>query len=208
MWTVFVIFFTLKLNAVNLDVRNFYIFNFKTIFSQFVIIQRTVRNYQMENFRNCPIPGKMIPPIWANLSFYKAGYDKIGINATVIINEQIDGDIVLVVEPARCSPDMITCTKPSSTKYRGMCDKLKDKRSFIYSVLGKFSPPFLCPLKAGNYTLPETSVDLSIVSKFSLDKQVYLPTLKLVSSNIGSKTKKLILCMQFEAKVSIARIKP
>jgi hypothetical protein len=141
------------------------------------------------------------------LTFHKADSNKIGFEGTVTINEKIDGDVSMVFEPASCSPDMKTCTKNPVLKFSDTCKKFKDKNSFMYNFVEKFDPPVICPLKPGVYTVPLVSADSSVLTMFAREGLVYLPIIKFVVNDIKSKTKKLILCMQFEATATTARVK-
>jgi hypothetical protein len=167
-----------------------------------------VRYFSIRDFRNCPIPGKTTPPIFGNLTFHQADSNKVGFEGTIIINEKVDGDISLIFEPARCNPDMKTCTKLTALKFSDLCKKFKDKNSFMYNFVEKINPPIVCPLKPGIYTVPLVSADLSILTMFTREGSVYLPIMKFVVNDTKRKTKKVVLCMQFEATVTTSWIKP
>ena len=73
---------------------------------------------------------------------------------------------------------------------------------FYSEVLGAIKPKLECPLKAGNYALGKTLVDLTAFKFFPLEGYVWILTIKLVTSAKGSKIKKVSACSIIELKVT------
>jgi hypothetical protein len=71
-------------------------------------------------------------PMMIYFSSPKSSYDEFTINeGTVVVNEELRGDVDLVVESSRCSLDMKLCKKFSTIKVK-KCAKLSvTKMRFI-----------------------------------------------------------------------------
>jgi hypothetical protein len=142
------------------------------------------------------------------VSYPESSNNKITLNdGMLVVNEEIRGEVVLAYESSRCTLDLKTCEKRKIMNIPDMCKKIHDKNAFYYSALEKISPRLECPVKPGNYTFSELSVDLSIFSLMSLDGYVWIFRLKLTSNNGGSKTKKGIFCVDTEIKTSKFRVR-
>jgi hypothetical protein len=165
-----------------------------------------VQKYRIKNFVNCPIPGSSTPAIYLNLSFPEPDYYKLNGKGIAIINEKIDGDASLVVEGSRCALDLKTCQKSTPFKFGELCKKIADEKAFYYSALKDVSPPLRCPIKAGNYTVPESTLDLSMFSKFSLDGYIYVMRFKIIV-NGANNVKKTLMCYSVEVEVSKVRVR-
>ena len=73
---------------------------------------------------------------------------------------------------------------------------------FYSEVLGAIKPKLECPLKAGNYTLGKTLVDLTVFKIVASEGYVWILTIKVVTSAKGSKIKKVSACLIIELKVT------
>ena len=73
---------------------------------------------------------------------------------------------------------------------------------FYSEVLGAIKPKLECPLKAGNYTLGKTLVDLTVLKFVPLEGFIWIVTIKVVTSAKGSKIKKVSACIITELKVT------
>jgi hypothetical protein len=141
-------------------------------------------------------------------TFPMSSYDKLSCdNGTIVVNEEIRGDFDIVAESTRCSLDMKTCEKFSTLRIRDACKLINDKNAFYSAALEKISPQIKCPIKPGKYYLSKTSADLSILSLLSLDGYVWMDKITFSTNDIGSKTKKRILCINAETKITKMRVK-
>jgi hypothetical protein len=130
----------------------------------------------------------------------------LSIKGTITVNEDIVGDVSAVAEPTRCSLDMKTCQKLSPFKFGELCKKIIDKNSFCYNTWKNISPPFRCPLKPGNYTVPETSIDLSMFSMLSIDGYVFVIRVKFFV-NGGNNVKRTLMCVNTESTFTKVRVR-
>jgi hypothetical protein len=142
-----------------------------------------------------------------NLTFSESAPNKITHKGFALMSEEIQGDLELIIDTSRCSLDMKTCEKISPLSFREICKKVSDKNAFYYSSLESISPPLQCPLKPGNYSIPESSLDLSFISLLSIDGYVWVLSAKLVRIVAGKKTKKSLMCLNMEIKITKNRIK-
>lgn len=126
-------------------------------------------------------------------------------SATVIVKENITGDLDLVVDGSRCNMDMKTCDVRKVLNYKNMCQTMNDKNSMLARVLASVSPPMSCPLLAGNYTVPKTAIDLTFAKMFQIEGYMIVSNYKLVASDKLSKKKKVIFCVYQEFKVITVR---
>ena len=120
-------------------------------------------------------------------------------SGTFTVSQEILSDIVLVIEGSRCSLDLTKCEKINTANIKGMCDKFKD--TAFSNIFSSIRPKLECPIKAGNYTLGETSFDFKFVSMFPLAGYLWVTTFKLVAPEKGKKTKKIVFCMMVETKI-------
>jgi hypothetical protein len=101
--------------------------------------------------------------------FPKSNIDKIDYSGYIIVKEEIKGDLVLVLDASRCSLDMKTCEKYSNRNFRDMCSRFHEKNAFYTSSFASINPPLDCPLQPGNYSLGESTIDLTLFSIFPYD---------------------------------------
>lgn len=105
------------------------------------------------------------------------------------------------IESNKCTLDMTTCEKYASTTLRGMCKIFVKKNAFYSSFFENITPPLVCPLKTGNYTIVETKLDLTALSVLPLDGFVWVSTLKVLAMEPGLKKKRIVLCLNTETKI-------
>ena len=117
-------------------------------------------------------------------------------------NNEIPGDFTLALEFTRCSLDLKFCEKWKNVNVKEMCAKFVDKNMFFADVMNAIKPKLECPIKAGNYTLDRTSLVFTALRMFPMEGHVWVITGKFISFVKESKTKKVILCMNGEVKVT------
>jgi hypothetical protein len=139
-------------------------------------------------------------------TYPETSYDKFTFDGgTVVVNEDILGDIDLVIEGNRCTLDMKSCEKYPTLKIPGLCKLISVKKAFYLSVLDKVTPRPKCPAKAKNHTISSCSMDMTVLKMLSIDGYVWIVKSTL-SSNDG-KIRKKIACLNVEVKVTKDRIK-
>ena len=77
-----------------------------------------------------------------------------------------------------------------------MCQKLKDPLSIYSKAFSEIKPPIACPIKVGNYSMMESSVDLSMITGLPIDGHIWVVGIKWMS---GEKT---VLCLDNETKIT------
>lgn len=125
----------------------------------------------------------------------------------VNITRDIQGDMELVMEVNRCSLDRNTCEKYPGATIREMCRRFQEKTKFYAKFFSNFEPPLRCPLKAGNYTMNEIKLDLSVISVLPLDGYLWLVTFKILAIEPGLKKKQTAMCINTETKIVRSGIK-
>lgn len=131
--------------------------------------------------------------------------NKVPISGTIEVSELVSGQIDLALESNKCSLDMKSCEKFTTINVKDMCKKFKDA---LYSnAFSSIQPPLDCPIKPGNYTLKDSILDLSMFSLLPIDGFIYVASVKLVSSENGGKTKRIVFCMNIETKIMRIRVK-
>jgi hypothetical protein len=119
--------------------------------------------------------------------------------------ETADG--ALLMEPSTCRFDIKSCEKKQrALSFQEICKKIQDKNAFYYSALENINPRLGCPAKPGNHSIPKASLDLSILSAFAFDDNVWNVKLKLYSNSGKSKIRKIISCVDAEIKISKIRV--
>lgn len=140
-------------------------------------------------------------PIKVDLKFPESIINSGIFSGNVSVTEDILGDIDFVLESTQCSLDLKVCTKNNNFNYKGICKSFKEKHAFYSSFLNSFKPNFDCPIRAGNYTLPETSIDLGFAKIFPIDGYVFIETWKWVATDKKTKAKRTVMCYCTEAKI-------
>lgn len=142
------------------------------------------------------------------LDFQKSANNDIVYSGKLVVLEEIKSEIDLVLETNRCSLDMKTCEKSTTLNIRKICPKLKEKDQLYSKAISMIEPPLECPIKPGNYTSKQSSIEFKKVALLPIDGYVWIVTIKLVSSGTGNKAKRLILCLNAEVKIIKTRIRP
>lgn len=98
---------------------------------------------------------------------------------------------------------MTNCEDYDKILITGLCQKFKDKFAFYTEVLKAFTPPLECPIKPGNYSITDTTVNLDLVSRLPLNGHRYLVSFKAIS---GSKNgRKMVWCIDSETIIKDVR---
>lgn len=122
-------------------------------------------------------------------------------SGTIVVVEEVPGEIELVLESNKCSLDMKTCEKYDIINVREMCKKFQDKHAFYSNIFTHIKPTLECPIKPGNYTLEESSLDLRPFALFPVDGYIWVSSFKFVSGQKGIKGKKVVMCINAEVKI-------
>ena len=83
-----------------------------------------------------------------------------------------------------------------------MCAKFVDKRMIYAVIMDAIKPKLECPIKPGNYTLDRTSLDFTVLRMFPIEGHVWVLTGKIISFDKESRTKKVVMCLNAEVKVT------
>lgn len=102
--------------------------------------------------------------------------NKISLSGRMSVSEEIAGELDLVLEVNKCTLDMKNCEKSATVNVREICKKFKDKNAFYYSVFSSIKPQLQCPIKAGNYSSEQSTIELSMISLLPLDGYIWLVT--------------------------------
>jgi hypothetical protein len=135
----------------------------------------------------------------------KSNFNQVALSGKIMISETITGQIDAVFETNQCTLNMKTCERNPALNVKDMCSKLK--QSLYSNIFSKVKPPLECPLQIGNYTITDSTFDLSFLRYLPLDGTVYVVSIKLVSIEAGSKKKNLVMCLNAEAKITKVRVK-
>lgn len=136
-----------------------------------------------------------------SLAIPKVNIGSMKYSGVITVTEVVSGEIEFVLEASKCTLDMKTCDKYATVNFREMCKKFRDKNAFYSSVFENIKPSFNCPIQPGNYTVEEAVIDLTPVSFVPLDGFIWVVTFRFVSSEKGSKTKKIVMCLNSETKI-------
>lgn len=139
-----------------------------------------------------------------HLKLSKSNINKFTYNVSVIVLEELSGNLTIVLEASKCGLDLKTCEKQSSWNIKDMCPKFKEKNAFYTSIFESLSPPFGCPIQVGNYTSIESVFDLSSFAWVPLDGYIWVINVKLVETNRG-KSRRTVACVNGEFKVMKTR---
>lgn len=140
-------------------------------------------------------------PIKVDLLFPKTASDFGLFSGNVSVGEDIFGDIDFVLESTQCSIDLKVCKKNNNFNFKGVCKTFKEKHAFYSPFLNSFKPNFDCPIRAGNYTLPETSIDLAFAKIFPIEGYIFIETWKWVATDRKTKVKRTVMCYCTEVKI-------
>jgi hypothetical protein len=131
----------------------------------------------------------------------------IKVSGSFTVKEKIHGPIDLSTDTNRCSLDLKSCEKYGSRNIRGLCKMIDNPILFFSDVFAKIKPPTKCPLMPGNYTISESEIDLSLFNYAPVDGYVYMINLKIVSTEKGSKARKIAWCFNLETKITKTRVR-
>ena len=123
------------------------------------------------------------------------------------LKEPLYGPIDISFEHSRCSLDMKSCEKFLTFNIRELCKKLTDTTLFYSAFVAAIKPRLMCPIAAGNYSVPRTEVNLKFISFLPIDGYVLNTIVKAVSTDPVKKTRKLAWCGKFETKIVKVRVK-
>jgi len=119
----------------------------------------------------------------------------------MIVHEDVVGPIEANFDRHRCDLQMKKCEKYPMVTSSGICEILQDKKSIFYGMFSHFQPPLDCPIKAGKYIVPPTTIDLTIIQMLPSDGFYWISTIRLFSG----RERKIALCIRTETKVTRAR---
>jgi hypothetical protein len=132
----------------------------------------------------------------------KTNVNIIRFSGYVSISEDVPDDMHIVLESNKCSLDMKTCEKYMTFFIRRMCEKFQNKNAIYSAAVESIQPRPVCPIKAGNYTIPRSAIDFSVLNVLSFDGFIWVFKWKLVSFNNGTNLKKILLCLDMELKIT------
>lgn len=125
--------------------------------------------------------------------------NKIVYSGAIEISREIRGPLEVWLEINRCDLEMKKCEKAQTQKFAGICQKLRDKRSFYYSAANTIHPQLSCPFKAQNYTATNSSVDVTAISFLPLSDCLWMTTSKVYAGE--GKEKEVVMCTLLESKI-------
>lgn len=161
-------------------------------------MQRVVREYSPLTWKNCPIK----TPMMIQMTIPKSNINMLTMSGMITANEEVSGEIEFSIDANKCSMDMKICEKYPGVTVREMCKKFKTKGAFYSSTFLSMKPPMQCPIKPGNYTMGDISIDLSVLSVLPLDGYIWVVNFKFLSVDGVQKTKKIAMCLNSETKIS------
>lgn len=164
-------------------------------------LQGFTREYSPLKWEQCKLKTPM--DIYAN--FEKSNINKVAYSGYIHVKEEITGELVLVLDTSRCSLDMKKCEKYSNRNFRNMCTRFHEQNKFYTSSFSNISPPFDCPIRPGNYSLGQSSVDLSLFSFLPLDGYIWVVNYRFVSIDEGGKSRRIVMCANSEIKIAKVR---
>jgi hypothetical protein len=120
--------------------------------------------------------------------------------------QKLYGPMDLSVEVNQCSFDMTKCEKVTNLNIKNLCAKFKDPNLFYSNFLSEVTPRLVCPLNAGNYTGPGTVLNLSMFAALPVDGHVYIPLVKIISTNPSTKSRIIAACFKLQLKIVKIRV--
>ena len=115
---------------------------------------------------------------------------------------EVPGNLTGSLEFSRCSLDLKFCEKWQNVNVKEVCAKFVDKNMIYSVIMNAIKPKLECPIKSGNYTLDQTSLDLSALRLFPVAGYIWVLTAKFISYDKQSKTKNVVLCFNAELKIT------
>lgn len=160
--------------------------------------QRLTRIYTPQNWANCPIPTTITLNVTAEK---KTIENKITLTGQAFVADTLEGELGLTLGVNRCSLDMKKCEKYSNRNFKDMCRRFQETNSFYSSFFKSIKPEWKCPIKAGNYTFSQGSIELAPIALFPMDNYVWIVSFRLIGIDPVSKAKKILMCLNTETKI-------
>jgi hypothetical protein len=82
-----------------------------------------------------------------------------------------------------------------------MCLKFDGSVPTKNGIQFNINPPLSCPVKPGNYTLQDSTFDLSALAMLPLEGYLWVTTFKLTTIDKATKARQTVLCLKTETKV-------
>lgn len=149
----------------------------------------------------CPIK----TPVTINATVPESFSSSVTFVGVFTLSEEVVGDLDFVFTASRCSLDMKTCDKFNSINVKGVCEKFKDRNAFYSGVLEGIHPRLECPVQPNNYTVNQSSMDMSFAKFFPFEGYILIANYKLVTTDKKTKAKRIILCLNQEVKIMNSR---
>lgn len=122
--------------------------------------------------------------------------NKVYYSMNLNVQEEVHGPLEMMLVVNRCDLKMKHCGFFQDLKITQMCQKLNDPYSLYSKAFAEMKPPIKCPIKVGNYTMMESSIDLSMITGLSIDGHIWVVEIKWMSGD------KNILCIDNETKIT------
>jgi len=127
----------------------------------------------------------------------------IPFSGNLIVNEEIKGSFDLETSSKRCSLDLSDCEQYGKGKYQNMCSVLNDQNSWYSTVLSGIKPPLKCPIKPGNYSLNDASLNMGLFKLMPMEGYIWRVSYKIVSTEKinGNASRDVLMCLTTETKI-------
>lgn len=122
--------------------------------------------------------------------------NKVNFSMNLNVQEEVHGPLEIILVANRCDLKQKHCGHFQDIKITQMCQKLEDPYSQFSKALAGIKPTITCPIKVGNYSMMESSIDLSMITGLPIDGHMWVVEIKWMS---GDKT---ILCLDNETKIT------
>lgn len=155
---------------------------------------------RLSRYENCP--GSQ--PITFQLIFNTSANfeDQTQYSGVLDVRKNFSEPLELAIDVMYCGSNTKACKKLPTQVISNVCQHLNDSSVFYVGFLNNVQPKFICPLKAGRYTIPKATVDLSKLSLIPIPASTWIMTMKLFS--VGDK-KSLVFCAIIEYKIAVAK---
>jgi hypothetical protein len=150
--------------------------------------------FSVSSWRNCP--GNQPVQVSDDLAISSAS-NKVLFSGSLNISKTINGPLELTIDVNKCDPDMKKCEKNPTQTFKQMCLKLKDKKSFYYSILSPFHPTLECPVKAQEYTAANATIDLTPLTFLPVNGYIWMITGKIFSGH----AREIVFCIEANLKI-------
>lgn len=122
--------------------------------------------------------------------------NKVYFSMNLNVQEEVHGPLEMILVANRCDLKKERCGHFQDLKITQMCQKLVDPYSPFSKAFADIKPPITCPIKVGNYSMIESSIDLSMITGLPIEGHLWVVDIKWVT---GDKT---ILCIDNETKIT------